>query len=198
MRNKKTNKGEKGYLKSQKKVTIIRTIVLFALSLAIFLTGLISTGQKENLLTIVAVLGCLPASRSAVNMIMTLRFHGISQEDFEKIRPHTGACAVLADLVFTSYEKNFEIHHMAFKGNSLIGYTANAGCDAKACEKHLHDLCVQNHLSDVDIKIFKELPKYVNRLDSMQGLPDYEVEEEGKAPVSKAELVCALMRAISL
>lgn len=194
----KIPKGEKGYLEYQKKNTIFRTVILFALSLAIFFTGLISTGQKENLLTIVAVLGCLPASRSAVNMIMVLRFKGIKDADFFKIKPHVGTCAALCDMVFTSYEKNYEIHHMAFKGNSLIGFTANPDCDAKKCEKHLHDLCAQNNLGDVEIKIFKELPKYINRLDQLQSLPDLEVEENGKAPVSKADLVCSLMRAISL
>lgn len=194
----KIPKGEKGYLEYQKKNTIFRTVILFALSLAIFFTGLISTGQKENLLTIVAVLGCLPASRSAVNMIMVLRFKGIKDADFFKIKPHVGTCAALCDMVFTSYEKNYEIHHMAFKGSSLIGFTANPDCDAKKCEKHLHDLCAQNNLGDVEIKIFKELPKYINRLDQLQSLPDLEVEENGKAPVSKADLVCSLMRAISL
>lgn len=198
MKGKKITKGQKGYLEYQKKATIIRTIILFALSLAIFLTGLISTGQKENLLTIVAVLGCLPASRSAVNMIMVLRYHGIGEADFSKIQPHVGACASLCDLVFTSYEKNYEIHHMAYKGNSLIGYTANPDCDARKCEKHLHDLCVQNRLGDVDIRIFKELPKYINRLEQLQSLPDLEVNEEGKAPIPKADLVCALMCSISL
>lgn len=198
MKSIKIPKGEKGYLDYQKKNTVMRTLLLFALSLAIFLTGYFSTGKKENLLTIVAVLGCLPASRSAVNMIMVLRYKGIRDADFFKIKPHVGSCAALCDMVFTSYEKNYEIHHMAFKGNSLIGFTANPDCDPKKCEKHLHDLCVQNNLSDVDIKIFKELPKYINRLDQLQELPDYEVEEDGRAPVPKAELVCALMRAISL
>lgn len=198
MKANKKNKGEKGYLRYQKKATVLRTAALFLLSLAVFLIGFISTGKKENLLTIVAVLGCLPASRSAVNMIMVLRYHGIGEKDYQKIRPHIGACSALADLVFTSYEKNFEIHHMAFKGNSLIGYTADEGCDARACEKHLHGMCAQNNLGDVDIKIFKDLPRYLSRLDQLQALPDYEAEEEGKAPVPKAELVCALMKAISL
>lgn len=198
MKRNKISKGEKGYLAYQKKNTVLRTLILFALSLAILLTGLLSTGKKENLLTIVAVLGCLPASRSAVNMIMVLRFKGIKDADFAKIGPHVGGCASLCDMVFTSYERNYEIHHMAFKGNSLIGFTANPDCDAKGCEKHLHALCVQNNLADVDIRIFKELPKYINRLDQMQELPDYEISEEQKTPVPKAEVVCALLRAISL
>lgn len=200
MKAEKKKKGEKGYLVYQKKNTALRTTVLFGLSLAIYLTGYISTGSNKNLLTIVAVLGCLPACRSAVNMIMIFKYRGLGEEDYRKIAPHGNGCAKLFDLVFTSYEKNFEIHHMAFKGNCLIGYSANPDCDAKACEKHLHSMCVQNNLGDVEIKIFKELPKYINRLDQIAALPDYEVEsaEEGEEPTPKADLVCALMRAVSL
>lgn len=194
----KIQKGEKGCLVRQRKSAILRTAMLFILSLAVFLTGLISTGQKENLLTIVAVLGCLPASRSAVNMIMLMRFHGVSEKDYSAIAPHVQTCTSLWDMVFTSYEKNYEIHHMAFKGNALIGYTANADCDAAKCAQHLQKLCAQNGLKDVEIKIFRELPKYLNRLDQIQDFPDYEVEEQGKAPVPKRELVCALLRAVSL
>lgn len=196
MKNRK-KKGEHGYLDYEKKVTILRTILLFGLSLAVFLLGYFSTGKKENLLTVVAVLGCLPASRSAVNMIIVLRYHGISMENYKKIKKSVGECLSLYDLVFTSYEKNFEIHHMAFKGNILIGYTANASCDTKACEKHLHDMCAQNNLSDVDITIFKDMPKYLKRLESIQELPDYTVGEE-ENPVYKSQLVGSLLCAISL
>lgn len=198
MKSNKKAKGEKGYLEAQKKATIFRTAVLFGLSLAVFLTGLLSTGHKENLLTVVAVLGCLPASRSAVNMIMVLRYHGINDRDYQEILPHIGGCSALADLVFTSYEKNFEIHHMAFRGNCLIGYTADKSCDTKACAKHLHSMCAQNNLSEVEVRIFGDLSKYLNRLDQLQDMPDYQVEEDSKAPVPKADLVCALMKAISL
>ena len=66
-------KGTKGYLKSQNKYEIGRTCLYFAISLSLFLAGIIATGDKMNLLTIVAVLGCLPACKSAVTMIMFLR-----------------------------------------------------------------------------------------------------------------------------
>ena len=192
-------KGEKGYLDSQKKVAAIRTAILFSISLAIYLTGYFSSGTNENLLTIVAVLGCLPAARSAVNLIMLLRYHGIKDGDFRKISEHTEGCAVLADLVFTSYEKNFEIHHMAYRAGYLLGYTANSSCDGKACEKHLHNMCAQNALGDVKISIFSELPNYLRRLDQIRALPEDALSAVGETEDgTKTERICALMRAISL
>ena len=57
-------KGSYLYLDTQKKYEIARTIIYFAISFAIFFAGYSLTGTKKNLLTIVAVLGMLPASKS--------------------------------------------------------------------------------------------------------------------------------------
>lgn len=192
-------KGQKGYLVYQRKKTAIRTAILFALCIGIYLTGYLSTGSNRNLLTIVAVLGCLPACRSAVNMIMVFRYQGIQEADALEIQKHTGSCQEWFDLVFTSYEKTFEVPHMAMKGNTLIGYGPSPKWESKACEKHLHSLFVQNSLGDVDITIFKELPKYKNRLDQLQGQADLLAEQvPGEENTPKPQVVGALLGAISL
>lgn len=80
-------KGQYGYIKSQRKMEIIKTVSLFLLSLAIYLCGYWTTGTNKNLLTVVAILGCLPASKCAVNMIMFIRAKGCSEELYQKINP---------------------------------------------------------------------------------------------------------------
>ena len=52
-------KGTSGYLRTQKNYEILRTVLYFAISLSLFIAGWVTTGSRENLLTIVAVLGCL-------------------------------------------------------------------------------------------------------------------------------------------
>ena len=81
----RAKKGEDTYLSQRKKQEILKTIIMFGISAAVFLMGCLSTGSKNNLLTIVAVLGCLPASKSAVSMIMNLRVKGCSLRDAEEI-----------------------------------------------------------------------------------------------------------------
>ena len=66
-------KGTSGYLRTQKNYEILRTVLYFAISLSLFIAGWVTTGSRENLLTIVAVLGCLPACKSLVEMFMFLR-----------------------------------------------------------------------------------------------------------------------------
>ena len=73
-------KGNFGYLRAKRLTVLIRTVIFFAISLALFAAGYITTGKKENLLTIVAVLGCLPACKSMVNTIMLFRASGCSSQ----------------------------------------------------------------------------------------------------------------------
>ena len=76
----KITKGMPGYIKDQKKKRILITILLFGISIAVFLTGYLTTHTRNNLLTIVAILGCLPAARSAVGMIMLLPYRSFEEE----------------------------------------------------------------------------------------------------------------------
>ena len=69
---KKVKKGNAGYVSYEKKKRTAVTAVMFAIPLVIFFTGLIQTGTRLNLFTLVAVLGMLPAARSAVGWIMIL------------------------------------------------------------------------------------------------------------------------------
>lgn len=182
-------KGQYGYIKSQRKIEIIKTLSLFLLSLAIYLGGYITTGTNKNLLTIVAILGCLPASKCAVNMIMFLRARGCSEELYQKVSAHTGTLPCLYDSVLTSYESTFEIPHMVFRGNNLIGIAVNPKCKTAACEKHLQTMCAQNSIRDVNIKIFQDIPKYLNRLDQLRELSGED---------TRTEAVLSLVKAISI
>lgn len=167
------NKGCFGYMQNRRLWSIIKTILFFGISVALYIAGIKTTGSNKNLLTIVAVLGCLPGSKSAVNMIMFLRYKGCSKEDFDKINKNYTNLHALCDFVFTSYDKSFEIHHMGITDKVICAYTANEKCDASACEKHLQNMLTQNGLKEVTIKVFKDLPKYRNRLEQLEALSDF-------------------------
>ncbi len=172
-------------------MSALKTLILFLMPLAVFAMGWWSTGKRENLLTIVAILGCLPACRSAANLVALLRCKGISEADYRKILPHVNDCTAFAELAFTSYEKTWQIRHMAFAGNDLIGYTDQEKCDPKACEKHLHQLFSQNQMGGVNIRIFTDLPRYVNRLDEIQ-------KKETEKDSDLSAQVSSLLTAVSL
>lgn len=179
-------KGTRDYIRTQKVYEIIRTVLYFGMSLSLFAAGYITTGNKLNLLTVVAVLGCLPASKSAVNMIMFLRYKGLSQEAAEQIGPCEGELTCLYDMVFTSYAKTFEVGHMAVKGNTVCGYSEKKDFPEKEFQAHLEPIMKADSHKNVTFKIFTDLEKYKERLIQLQALETEQGSTEGIAQTLKS------------
>ncbi|MBD5460957.1 MAG: hypothetical protein HDR26_08475 [Lachnospiraceae bacterium] len=182
-------KGMKNYLNSQKKYEILRTILYFTISLSLFAAGYITTKSKLNLLTIVAVLGCLPACKSVVGMIMFLRFRSFPEQLAEEIEKHSQGLDTLYDMVFTTYEKNYHISHIALRGNTVVCYTCQEKMDENACIRHLSDTLALDGTKNISFKIFRDLDKYTARLDQLRELED---DKTLNAAVKKTLLSIAL------
>lgn len=161
-------KGCYGYINNRKILTCLFTLACFGVSLSLFLIGWHVIGTKKNLWTVIAVLGCLPGAKSAVNAIMFLKAKGCSAETHERIVPHVGALCVYYDLQFTSYERTYSIDSLAIEGKSICGYTSSPKCSLDLCEKHLRTQLEQSGHKDYTVKIFTSLDKYISRLDGMQ------------------------------
>ena len=163
-------RGTRGYLRTQKIYEILRTVLYFAISLSLFIAGWVSTGSRENLLTIVAVLGCLPACKSLVEMFMFLRYRGCDEQVAAKIAAHTEGLTTLYDMVFTSYEKNYVIYHLTVCGNTVCGYTTDPKFVEQAFYKHIQDILKKDNYREVSVKIFNDLDKYLARCDQLKEL----------------------------
>ncbi len=163
-------KGTQNYINSQKKYTALRTALFFGISLSLFIVGWVNTGTRSNILTVVAILGCLPASKSAVNMIMYLRYKSCSPQAQEKITANIGHLTGLYDMVFTSYKKNYVVAHIVVAGKTICGYTEDENFLERDFNQHITDILKVDHFKDVTVKIFTDLSKYEERLQQMQEL----------------------------
>lgn len=169
MKNNRVSKGKYGYISYQRRVVMLRTLLLFTLSLIIFASGLwYYKGDKKNLLTVIAILGCLPACKSAVNMIMFFRAKGCSAQLHEQLSACTEGLCELYDMFFTSYSKNFQISHLAIKNNIICGFSENPSCDTAACEKHLDSVLKQGGCKNITVKIYDSLTAYCEGLHNLK------------------------------
>ncbi len=73
----KIEKGQPGYLRVQKTRYLLWAVVEFAVVAAVFILGYVQTGKKENLFTVVAIVGCLPAAKMLVEFITMYPHQGI-------------------------------------------------------------------------------------------------------------------------
>ena len=169
-------KGTKDYLRTQKKYEVIRTFIYFSISL--FAAGYVQTGRRANLLSIVAVLGCLPASKSAVGAVMFLRFQSCGAQAAAEIEAHSQGLRCLYDMVFTSYRKNFVVSHLAVCGNTVCGYTEKPDFAESQFHKHISEILKLDGHKNVTVKIFTNLTRYTERLEQMKELTSEENETE--------------------
>lgn len=164
----KINKCDYGYLKNKLNKEIIKTIILFAVPIAIIIFGYIKEGTNKNIFTLIAVLGLLPAANNFVTTIMVIKAQkwSCSKELYEKIASAVDLAQINVrfDLYMTGYEKTFPIQSICCVGNSLIGYTNSKDYDDVKFEDHLKPLLSQNSLKVGTIKIFTNEDKYIARL----------------------------------
>ncbi len=173
-------KGEPDYLFRQKKLSTIKTLISYAVAVAIFIIGYLLTKTRENVFSVIAVLALLPASRNTVSMIMFLKTPAYNTDIYNKILKNAGNVPVIYHLYLTSYQKNYPITCFAVKGSNLIGFSEFEKCDINACKEHIEGILSQNGLKNINIKIFgsNDYKMFEERLKQLQSIDTAKHDEE--------------------
>ncbi len=178
------------YLDTQKKYEIIKTVLLFAVSISLFIGGYVATQSRNNLLTVVAVLGCLPASKSLVSAIMFCRFHSASADVHQAVSSFDACADTLYDLVFTTQKVNYCVAHASLIGAELVLYTEDQKLDKKGLDAHLYDMLKKAGVKKVNIGIFTDLKRYTDRVNTLLNAD--------REPYADAALLIESLKEISL
>lgn len=168
-------KGTRNYINSQKKYELIRTFIYFFIPLSLFIAGYVTTKTKMNVLTIVAVVGLLPACKSLVGLIMFLKYHSLSQENAEKIDATKHEFPQLFDMVFTTYDKTHVVSHMVIAGNTVCGFSEDKNFKEKEFNTHIQNVLKTDGFKNISVKIFTDIHKYTERLEQLK---DLEIDEK--------------------
>ncbi len=149
-------------------------ILMYAVSLGIFIMGYVSTGTNKNLLTIVAVLGILPASKRAVSVVMYARAGCCSDILKSRVEGLEGKIRMMYDLYLTAYDKNYQISCMVIRNRNVVAVSENPKTDLKKGENHIAERLACDGVKDVTVKLFgsNEVDKFVKRACELSGLED--------------------------
>lgn len=162
----KAAKGDFGYIRAERKRKIIITAVLLAVPLLIFFTALLYFKTRMTIWTVVATVGCLPACKSLVNVIMLFRCHPMDEKIYHEIEQHAGNLTMSYEMYMTFYEKNAFIDAFAICGNLVIGFSSDPKIDVSFMETEAQKILKGNGYR-ATVKIFRDLRPYLERLDSM-------------------------------
>lgn len=199
----RTRKGEFGYFAAAKKKQALITAILFAVPLFIFVTAWIYFKSRMTVWTVITTVGCLPACKAAVTLIMLLPRKPMKKELYEEIASHAGKLTMVYEMYMTFYEKSGYLDAFAICGNQVVGYTSDSRVDAAFMEQEAQKILRKNGYK-VTVKILKDLRPYLERLDSMNEHMDSLREgikfrpDENYPELSREELIQHTILAICL
>ena len=130
-----SRKGDYGYLASEKKRRILITAVLFAVPLLIFFSAMLYFHTRLTIWTVIAVVGCLPACKSLVSLIMIFRARQVETSVYRRIHEHAGELTMSYEMYMTFYEKSANIDAFAICGNTVVGYSSDPKIDVAFMER---------------------------------------------------------------
>jgi hypothetical protein len=163
---KKAKKGQYGYFAAQKKRQLLITLALFAVPLFIFFSAWIYFKSRLTVWTVVATVGCLPACKAMVTLIMLLMRKPMKPELYKEISAHAGNLEMCYEMYMTFYEKSGYLDAFAICGNQVVGYTSDPRVDTVFLEEEAQKIIRKNGYK-VNVKILRDLRPYLERLDSM-------------------------------
>lgn len=170
----KITKGEPGYIDAQKKKMILITAAEFAAVAVLLLIGYFTTGSRLNIWTVVAVLGCLPASKALVGVITIFPYHSVDQKTAREVKEKSDLITSSFDMVVTSKEKIMQVDCIVISNNTVCGYAHSQKTDSSYAAGHIKKILAQNRLGKVSVKIFPDYMAFLTRAEGMNNIASVE------------------------
>ena len=174
---KKVQKGDPGYLDHKKRIEIIRTIIYFGIVAAVFLLGYSQTHTRRNILTVVAILGCLPAAKALVGVITRFPYSSIDRKKADEIRSKTGLLTVCYDMVITSRQSIMPVDCIVISGHTIFGYTHYEKVNAEELSKHIRSILAQNQYTGLTVKVLNQYKPFLARIEGLNNIAAVERED---------------------
>ncbi|MCC8067168.1 MAG: hypothetical protein LIO94_08725 [Clostridiales bacterium] len=161
---KKVKKGSYGYVRYEKKKRFLMTLAMFILPIGLYVIGYITVKSRLNLFTVIAILGCLPACRSAVGLIMMLMQKPMPDERYQAVQNAAGNLTVGYELVITAYEHTSLVEAVVVCGNQVVCFTSDTKTDPAYLEKHIRQYLSSGGFPEMQVKVMKEFKPYLQRI----------------------------------
>ena len=190
----KIRKGDYGYIRREKKKRLLVTLGLFVLPAIVFIVGLVlADGNKSNIFTVVAVVGCLPGCRAAVGFIMMVMQKPVDKAVYDAIEAKKGKLLMGYEMYITQEKSSLMIEAAAFCGEEIACYTTRAKDQKQIedCTTYLNKIIRANG--------YKCLDSLNRNYDELEKSASENFKPDERYPdLSRTELVKHTMLALAL
>ena len=197
---KRLEKGTYGYMDRFKIQEWKKAAVMLAVPILVFLIGWAVMKTRLQIVTVIAIVGCLPGCNQVVHAILASKYHSMDRTLYEEVEAARGDRMALYENVFTTYDKNFAVDSIIISGREVLGYSSEEKTDTKAAENHLTAILKQNSYKQ-NVKIMKDKKAYLTRVKELASREPEEVpfrEDERCPGMTRDEVVSYILQSISL
>lgn len=166
----KMKKGQAGYISAQKRKLGLQTLLEFGVVVLLLIIGYVITHTKMNLFTLVAVLGCLPASKMLVEFIAIFPYKTIDKAVAEEIEEKAPLLTTAYDLVITSKDKIMPVDAVVISNHTVFGYARNPKTDPAEAAEYIKSILAENHYSKMTVKVFSEYVPFLSRVEGLNSI----------------------------
>lgn len=160
-------KGLNNYINKKKISETVKTVIMFGICIGIYFYAVYYYKTNKTIWSIVAVLGVLPAAKSAVSMIMFYRFKSLKKDEYESIRDFAGSIPMLYELVFTNSEKAYFVKACACVNNTIIMFSDDKKLKTKELSDHVNACINREELKGYSLKVYSDINQFNGRLKEM-------------------------------
>lgn len=207
MKNGKIRKGDYGYIQQQKLLRLMRTLACCLLPAAFFAVGMIlNRGDRYNIYTVIALVGCIPVCMSLVGAIMMWMQKPMRRELYEEISGRAGTLVMAYEMYVTTRDVSIFVDAAAVCGDYIAAFTERPvkRKDLDFIEEHITKIMRANQYK-MSVKIFDQKKAFLERLDALRARQgESQAADESFAPderdpdFSRNERIKQLLLAISL
>lgn len=187
----KGTKCEPGYIHKQKIFQTLMLFVFIAIGIGLFLLGILITGTRANIFTVLAILMVLPGAKRVISLVVMLPRQSVAGERYDRMKTLLSPDAVLlTDYVFTSQDRIMSLDFVVVQDRHVIGVCPGGRADDRVT--YMTDYLKKGIAGIADgygVKILdsdEEFQKFYARLSGGNGAPDESVDEQ---PEKTAEVV---------
>ncbi|MCP1101091.1 hypothetical protein M2454_000520 [Aequitasia blattaphilus] len=166
----KDKKGQPGYIQDKKRKYLIYTIAEFSVVIILLVMGIVATKTRLNLLTVAAVVGCLPASKMLVALIVMMPHKSVAKEIVQDVANKGDLLLSVYDLILTSKDDIMPVDIIVISDHTICGYTSSQKVKEDVVAQHIKQLLAEQKIEKVTVKIFKDYKAFLSRVEGLNAM----------------------------
>ena len=159
-------KGEAGYIAYERVRRAFVVLILFAIPLIAFIASYLYFGTRKNIISVIAMIGFIPACMAAVSLIMVFTIRSIPADLYKRIKPHIKRLDAAYELYLTNGDKNILLDCVAVCNTNVVALNTFKDPDLKEGKTHLENVLRSAGLTS-SVIIMNDPDKFIERLDSL-------------------------------